>query len=122
MDDDAALTRDSGYVSGGDQTADRARVGEATVTSPVPVRVLIRSIARLVLGIAVLLAAYLLVPVQQESTAVSAVTWAALLALVGLVGVFAHQMRRINRSRYPLIDLVTKGFRFVGRKENMPKG
>lgn len=73
------------------------------MTSPVPVRVLIRSIARLVLGIAVLLAAYLLVPVQQESTAVSAVTWAALLALVGLVGVFAHQMRRINRSRYPLM-------------------
>lgn len=28
----------------------------------------------------------------------------------------------VDRSRYPLIDLVTKGFRFVGRKENMPRG
>lgn len=73
------------------------------VTSRVPVRVLMRSIVRLVLGVAVLLAAYLLVPIHPESTAVGAVTWAALLALVGLLGAFVYQTRRINRSRYPLM-------------------
>ena len=73
------------------------------VTRPVPFPVLMRSVARLVLGIAVLLAAYLLVPLHQESTAASAVAWAAILAVVGLVGVFAHQTRRINQSEYPLL-------------------
>lgn len=73
------------------------------MTSQVHFRVLLGSIARLVLGIAVLLAGYLLVPIHPDSTAASAVTWAALLAVVGLVGVFAHQTRRINRSRYPLM-------------------
>lgn len=28
----------------------------------------------------------------------------------------------VDRERYPLIDLVLKGFRFVGKRENMPKG
>jgi predicted transporter len=73
------------------------------VTNPVPFRVLTLSIDRLVLGIAVLLSAYLLVPIHPDSTELSAVTWAALLALAGLVGVFAHQTRSINRSQYPLI-------------------
>lgn len=73
------------------------------MTGPVPMRVLVLSVIRLVLGIAILLAAYLLVPLHQESTALSAVTWAALLAIVGLVLVFAHQTRRINRSEYPLM-------------------
>ena len=73
------------------------------MTGRIPIGVLVRSVARLVLGIAVLLAAYMLVPLQRESTVVSAVTWAVLLAVVGLVGVFAHQTRRINRSEYPLM-------------------
>lgn len=73
------------------------------MSGPVPMRVLVLSVIRLVLGIAILLAAYLLVPLHQESTALSAVTWAALLAIVGLVLVFAHQTRRINRSEYPLM-------------------
>lgn len=73
------------------------------MSGSVPLGVLLRSVARLVIGIAVLLAAYLLVPLHQDFTAVSAVTWAALLAIVGLVGVFAHQTRRINRSQHPLM-------------------
>jgi voltage-gated potassium channel len=68
-----------------------------------PFRVLVRAIARIVLVVGLLLTAYLLVPLQQGSAAYSAVTWAALLALVALVGVFVHQTRRINRSQYPLM-------------------
>jgi hypothetical protein len=56
-----------------------------------------------VLIVAVLLAAYLWVPIRNDSPVVSAVTWAALLALVAVVGVFVHQTRRINRSTYPLL-------------------
>lgn len=75
----------------------------STVPPAVPLRVLLRSILQIVVVVAVLLAAYLAVPVQPDSTATSAVTWAALLALVAVILVFMHQTRRINRSRYPLL-------------------
>lgn len=68
-----------------------------------PFRTLLLSITRIIVVIAVLLAAYLFVPLHPESGAVTAVTWAALLALVALVVVFAYQTRRINRSSYPLL-------------------
>ena len=66
-------------------------------------RVLAAAIVRIVIVVAVLLAAYILVPVQPDSSVVSAVTWAALLALVAVIVVFMHQARRINRSTYPLL-------------------
>lgn len=69
----------------------------------VPWHVLARSIARIVLVVTVLLAGYLLVPVQADSAAVSAVAWAALLAFVSVVAVFLHQARRITHSTYPLL-------------------
>ena len=58
---------------------------------------------RIVVVIAVLLAVYFLVPTDRESNVTSAVVWASLLALIGLIGMFVHQTRRINRSRYPLL-------------------
>lgn len=73
------------------------------MTGPIPVRVLVRTVVRITLAIALLLGAYLIVPIHNDSPVASAVTWAALLALVLLIGVFAHQTRRINRSRYPLL-------------------
>jgi F0F1-type ATP synthase assembly protein I len=69
----------------------------------VPVRVLARSIAQIVIVVAVLLTGYLLVPVQADSAAVSAVAWAALLAFVSVVVVFLHQARRITHAAYPLL-------------------
>lgn len=69
----------------------------------VPFSALIRVVARIVLVVALLLAAYFLVPIHQESAVTSAVIWAALLALVAIIGVFVHQTRRINRSQYPLM-------------------
>jgi len=69
----------------------------------IPASVLLRSLTRIVVVIAVLLVAYLLVPLHPESTTISGVTWAALLAMVALVVVFVHQTRRINRSSYPLL-------------------
>jgi F0F1-type ATP synthase assembly protein I len=68
-----------------------------------PVSVLVKSGARVVLIIVLLLAVYLWVPVDNDSPVTSAVIWAALLALVALIVVFVHQTRRINRSRYPLL-------------------
>lgn len=69
----------------------------------IPLHVLVRSITQIVVAVGVLLAAYLFVPIQPDSAAVSAVTWAALLALVAVVFVFMHQTRRITRSEYPLL-------------------
>lgn len=69
----------------------------------VPWRVLARSITQIIVVVAVLLSTYLLVPIHTDSTAFSAVTWAALLALVAVIVVFVHQTRRINRSRHPLL-------------------
>lgn len=69
----------------------------------VPFTVLARSVLRIVAVIGVLLVVYLYIPVHNDSAAISAVIWAALIALVGLVFAFAHQTRRINRSRYPMM-------------------
>ena len=72
---------------------------ETTVTW----QVLARSIAQILVVVAVLLTAYLLIPVQRDSAAVSAVVWAALIALVAVVVAFVHQTRRITHSEYPLL-------------------
>lgn len=71
--------------------------------TPLHWRVIAASVARIVIVMAVLVAAYLVVPVEPETSAVSAVTWAGLLALITVVVAFMHQARRINRSRYPLL-------------------
>jgi hypothetical protein len=73
------------------------------MTSRVPLGVLVRAGVRIVLIVALLLAAYLFVPINQDSPVTSAVIWASLLALVALIGVFIHQARRINRSQHPLV-------------------
>ena len=74
----------------------------AAVTT-LPWRVLARSIIQIVVVVAVLLTAYLLVPVHGDTAAVSAVAWAAILAVVTVVAVFVHQTRRITHSAYPLL-------------------
>lgn len=66
-------------------------------------RVIAAAAVRIIVVIAVLLAAYLLVPVEPESSVITAVTWAGLLALVAVIVVFMLQTRRINRSNYPLL-------------------
>lgn len=66
-------------------------------------RVLAMAVLRIVAVIAVLLAAYLVVPVEPDSSVISAVIWAGLLALVGVIVAFLHQTRRINRSEFPLL-------------------
>ena len=68
-----------------------------------PWPVLARAIARILVVVAVLLTAYLAVPIHRDSAAISAVAWAAVLAAVAVIVVFVHQTRRINRSRYPLL-------------------
>ena len=73
------------------------------MSAPVPVTVLARTGVRIALAVALLLGAYLLVPIDHGSPVTSAVVWAALLALVLLIGAFVHQTRRITRSRYPLL-------------------
>ena len=73
------------------------------MTRPVPLRVLIQSVMRMVVIVALLLVTYFFVPIHEGSTVTSAVVWAALLALVAIIGVFVHQTRRINRSQYPLL-------------------
>ena len=71
--------------------------------NPIPIPILVKAVARVVAIVGVLLAAFLVVPLRHDSTAVAGVTWAGLIALVALVAVFVHQTRRINHSRYPMM-------------------
>ena len=76
------------------------------MSAQIPARVLFVTALRTALAVALLMGAYLVVPIHNDSPASSAVTWAVLLALVLLVGVFLFQARRIYRSRYPLMAAV----------------
>lgn len=73
------------------------------MTQQIPFRALALSVLRMVMVVAVLIGAYLVVPIHPESPVTSAVVWASLLALVALIGVFLHQTRRINRSNHPML-------------------
>jgi voltage-gated potassium channel len=79
---------------------------EGTGSAAVPVRVLMRSVAQIVVVTGILLAAYWLVPLHPESAAVSAAIWAAVLMVLSLGLMFVRQTRKIFRSEYPMLAAV----------------
>lgn len=77
-------------------------MGEST-RSNVPVKVIAVAIARIVVIFGLLLTAYLFVPIKRDSPLISGVIWSVLIALLLLLGFFALQTHRINRSKHPLL-------------------
>ncbi len=73
------------------------------MSSAVPGRVLLRSVTQIIIVVALLLTVYYVVPLHRVSAALTAVTWAGLIAMASLILVFMRQARRINHSRYPLL-------------------
>ncbi|MBK9740999.1 MAG: two pore domain potassium channel family protein [Actinobacteria bacterium] len=78
----------------------------AKASTSVPAVVLLRTIARIVAVVGILLGAYWFIPVHPESAAVTAAAWAAALAVTILGLFFIRQTGRIFRSEYPMLAAV----------------